>query len=93
MAGFHCTDCLYSDIERSKKNNEFYGSCGKGYTLTNRRPHECELPSFALEPDSLYPTVDPYGKRYLGTNWVCPQFHKRGEAAEPSMKRGEKKSE
>lgn len=78
MASFHCADCLFSTIERSKKNNEYYGSCAKGYTLTNRHPRECELPSFALAPESLYPTVDPYGRRYLGTNWVCPQFRKRG---------------
>jgi hypothetical protein len=77
MAGYHCTDCLFSKIERSEKNDEFFGTCDKGYTLTNRNPHECELKNFALEPDSLFPTVDPFGKLYLGTNWVCPAFRPR----------------
>lgn len=82
MAGLHCTDCLFSNIAISKKNGEYYGSCTRGYTLTNRHPHECELPSFAKEPESLYPTVDPYGKPYFGNDWVCTQFHKRGEGAD-----------
>ncbi len=77
--GFHCTDCLFASIEKSEKNGEYQGSCGKGYTLTNRDPHECELASFALAPESLYPTVDPFGRRYLGTSWVCPAFRKRAE--------------
>lgn len=77
MAGLHCTDCLFSRISLSEKNGEYYGVCTKGYTLNSRYPHECELPSFAQLPESLYPTVDPYGKRYLGKNWVCPDFRKR----------------
>ncbi|MGI6755631.1 MAG: hypothetical protein ACOX4F_06465 [Atopobiaceae bacterium] len=77
MAGLHCSDCVFSNIIKSEKNGEYYGSCGKGYTLTNRHPHECELPNFALEPESLHPSVDPYGKLYLGTSWVCPSFSKR----------------
>lgn len=81
MAGLHCVDCLFSDIAISKKNNEYYGTCAKGYTLTNRHPNECELPSFALDPESLHPTVDPFGKRYFGEDWVCPQFHKRTDSS------------
>ena len=78
MAGLHCSDCVFSSIEKSAKNGEYFGTCAKGYTLTNRHPHECELASFALEADSLFPSVDPYGKPYLGRSWVCPSFSTRG---------------
>ena len=92
MAGLHCTDCLFSHITKSKQNDEYYGSCTKGYTLTSRYPHECELPSFAKLPESLYPTVDPYGKRYLGTDWICPQFRKNSDGTRRVAQAAERKA-
>lgn len=74
MAGFHCTDCIYSSFSMNEHSNRYQGACSRGYTLAV--PHVYKKPDmfFADDPRDLVPVVNPYGKEYLRTSNVCRDF-------------------
>lgn len=82
MAGFHCTDCIYSSFAFSKKAQSYQGACSRGYTLTNPKVRTSPEDHFAPAPEQLVPTVDPFGKEYLRTSNVCGQFRRPQDSAQ-----------
>lgn len=74
MAGFRCTDCIYSSFSFNEKAQKYQGACSRGYTLAD--PHVSRRPDmfFAERPSQLVPVVDPLGKEYLRTKNVCERF-------------------
>lgn len=74
MAGFRCTDCIFSSFSFNEKAHKYQGACSRGYTLAD--PHVRRKPDmfFADRTSALVPVVDPYGREYLRTKNICDQF-------------------
>ncbi len=84
IMSYHCTDCIFSKFEKCDKNNEYQGSCSRGYTLTDPFLSESPANHFAADPEELVPTTDPFGKEYLRKASVCERF---SSASNPSESR------
>ena len=72
--GFRCVDCVFGTFTQHEESGRYQGACSRGYTLAN--PHIRTSPEnhFADDPAELVPTVDPFGKEYLRTSYVCEKF-------------------
>ena len=71
MAGFHCSECIFSSFTTNEETGMFQGSCSRGFTLAV--PHVYKEPDmfFANSIDELVPVIDPFGNEYLRRSNVC----------------------
>ena len=74
MAGFHCSECIFSSFTTNEETGMFQGSCRRGFTLAV--PHVYKEPDmfFANSIDELVPVIDPFGNEYLRRSNVCDHF-------------------